>query len=42
MQQLIARDGGKGDFKEVTPGMLGIFNVLLKVNASSCWEVSQI
>ena len=31
MQQLIARDGGKGQFTEITPGMLGIFNTLLKV-----------
>lgn len=31
VQQLIRNDGGKGEFQEATPGMLGIWNTLLKV-----------
>ena len=31
VQQMIVKDGGKGTFKEVTPGMLGIWGALVKV-----------
>ena len=31
VQQMIRNDGGKGDYTESTPPMLGIWNTLLKV-----------
>ena len=31
VQQMIVKDGGKGTFKEATPGMLGIWGALIKV-----------
>lgn len=34
VQQLIRNDGGTGDFKEVTPRMLGIWDTILKVGFS--------
>ncbi|KAL6763127.1 NMT1/THI5 like-domain-containing protein [Haematococcus lacustris] len=37
VQQLIRNDGGTGDFKEVTPPMLGIWNTLLKGEADATW-----
>ena len=43
MQELIRSDGGKGEFQELTPPVLGIFDTLLKVrhpckagNAHAC------
>lgn len=35
VQQLIRNDGGKGDFTESTPAMLGIWNTLLKASAAA-------
>jgi NitT/TauT family transport system substrate-binding protein len=35
VQQMIVNDGGKGDFKESVPPMLGIWNTLLKVCVSA-------
>lgn len=32
MQQLIRNDGGQGEFKEVTPSMLEIWDQLLQVD----------
>ncbi|KAG2441969.1 hypothetical protein HYH02_009763 [Chlamydomonas schloesseri] len=37
VQQLIRNDGGKGDFKESTPPMLGIWDTLLKAEADATW-----
>ena len=34
MQQMILNDGGKGTYKEETPGMLGIWGALIKVGLS--------
>ena len=40
MQQLIRNDGGKGDFKEVTPPMLEIWDQLLQVSQGAATVVS--
>ncbi len=37
VQQLIRNDGGKGDYVETTPPMLGIWNTLLKGEADATW-----
>ena len=37
MQRLIQADGGKGDYKEVAPPMLGIWNTLLAGEAQATW-----
>ncbi|KXZ43661.1 hypothetical protein GPECTOR_83g273 [Gonium pectorale] len=37
VQQLIRNDGGKGDFQESTPPMLGIWDTLLKGEADATW-----
>ncbi|EFJ42027.1 hypothetical protein VOLCADRAFT_110035 [Volvox carteri f. nagariensis] len=37
VQQLIRNDGGAGDFKEITPPMLGIWETLLKGEADATW-----
>lgn len=34
---MIQNDGGKGDYTELTPPMLGIWNTLLKGEADSTW-----
>ena len=38
VQQLILNDGGNGEFVELTPPALGIWNTLLEVSASS-WSL---
>ena len=35
VQQMIRNDGGKGDYIESTPPMLGIWNTLLKVGQTT-------
>eukprot|EP00798_Chlamydomonas_sp_ICE-L_P016730 gene16730-22999_t len=37
VQQMIVNDGGKGEYKESTPAMLGIWNTLLKGEADATW-----
>lgn len=37
VQQMIKADGGKGEFVESTPPMLGIWNTLLKGEADATW-----
>ncbi|GAX77568.1 hypothetical protein CEUSTIGMA_g5012.t1 [Chlamydomonas eustigma] len=37
VQQMIIDDGGKGDFVESTPPMLGIWNTLLEGKADATW-----
>ncbi|KAK9809928.1 hypothetical protein WJX72_001872 [[Myrmecia] bisecta] len=37
VQQLIKNDGGKGDYQEVTPAKLGIWNTLLAGKADATW-----
>lgn len=37
VQQMIINDGGKGDYQELTPAMLGIWNTLLKGDADATW-----
>ena len=37
VQRLIQADGGKGDYKEVAPPMLGIWNTLLAGEAQATW-----
>jgi len=37
VQRLIQADGGKGDFVEATPPMLGIWNTLLNGSADATW-----
>jgi hypothetical protein len=37
VQQMIRNDGGKGEYTESTPPMLGIWNTLLKGEADATW-----
>jgi ABC-type nitrate/sulfonate/bicarbonate transport system substrate-binding protein len=37
VQQMIMADGGKGDFKEETPPMLGIFDTILAGTSDATW-----
>lgn len=41
VQKLIQNDGGKGDFVEDTPPMLGIWNTLLEGKAEATWVFLQ-
>ena len=41
VQKMIQADGGKGDFAEATPPMLGIWNTLLAGNADATWVCRQ-
>ena len=41
VQKMIQADGGKGDFAEATPPMLGIWNTLLAGNADATWVFRQ-
>jgi hypothetical protein len=39
VQQLIRNDGGSGDYQEITPDMLGIWNTVLNVSGNTGpWE----
>lgn len=37
VQQMIKNDGGKGEFSEITPPMLGIWNTLVNGEAHATW-----
>eukprot|EP00854_Cymbomonas_tetramitiformis_P029918 gene29918-37339_t len=37
VQQMIKNDGGKGEFSEITPPMLGIWNTLVNGEANATW-----
>jgi ABC-type nitrate/sulfonate/bicarbonate transport system substrate-binding protein len=41
VQEMIRADGGKGDFTETTPPMLGIWNTLLAGEADATWVFRQ-
>ncbi len=40
VQQMIQQDGGKGDFEEIVPKKLGIWNTLLEKVADATWIFS--
>lgn len=40
VQKMIQNDGGKGDFQEVVPAKLGIWNTLLQGEADATWVFS--
>lgn len=37
MQAMIRADGGKGDFEELVPPMLGIWNTLVNGSSDATW-----
>ena len=40
VQKMIQNDGGKGDFEELVPAKLGIWNTLLQGEADATWVFS--